>query len=929
MSPPGITVINGQHFTPIRGRQDELKVIGAQIDSLLSGNGVVLVIEGAPGIGKSRLVVELLAIAEGAGVRTLVGEAFENQRSIPFFTLFTATLRSDPPVGDIDLLRRLGGSADLGFWVVHELREAIRTAAATAPLVIVLEDIHWADNGTLLALRELAAEQNGPVLWVLTARSGAGGPALPDTLAVLRQANATFMRVAPMPPDALSDMVSDALRANVDESLLTLVAKANGNPFLVGKIVGGLRAEGRLEVAGGRAMATGPELPRNLNSCMKQNLDQLSEGASELVRVAAVLPERFSARLLAGMLERQPALLLSALAEAGRAGLLVEDGDQLRFGHDLLREVARNMLPQSLLRAMERQSVSIMAALGAPPAALAVQLARSAERGDVEAIALLRRAANVTSRTDASGAADLSLRALDLMPVDDAEHGRLVAETVALLNRAARYEESEGLAVEALSRASAEEEAEIRLRLPSFTRRSAKRRAAENRRALELGDISEVTRARHLALLAYNSMLDDVDGDQRAMADEAVAAASASGDMASKIVADLTVTCFNGADGHVCRALEDLRELCALGRTNELPVAHLLASNFYANLLAVVGRLDEAADQVATGIERARQERNTLASDVWETIDGMVHLAAGRLSEARDAAEPLTLPERDDATELDLVRIGVLAQVAVSTDDRNLLQQMATHAHDIYPGAASVVRCRAAHVLALAAWHRGDLSDALRWFSDEIRLLGTLLAPQAVDQLILGARIASATGDAGLRERVRAATDKLRHDAQEIPLFAAVARYVGAILDSDADGLVSATDLLQATSRPLLYAAAAEDAGRKLVQSGRTEEAVRQLIVAFETYSRLGATADARRVAREMKPLGIERRIVSQPRATTGWESLTGSELKVVHLIARGASNRATAEQLHLSLHTVKTHVHNVFAKLEISSRAQLAELTP
>jgi hypothetical protein len=62
-----------------------------------------------------------------------------------------ATLRADPPVGDADALRRLGGSEDLRYWVVHDLADAIHAAAAQTPLAIVLEDIHWADNGTLLA----------------------------------------------------------------------------------------------------------------------------------------------------------------------------------------------------------------------------------------------------------------------------------------------------------------------------------------------------------------------------------------------------------------------------------------------------------------------------------------------------------------------------------------------------------------------------------------------------------------------------------------------------------------------------------------------------------------------------------------------------------------------------------------------------------
>src|SRR4029079_6819251 len=114
-------------------------------------------------------------------------------------------------------------------------------------------------------------------------------------------------------------------------------------------------------------------LPRRLGAGMQQRLDLLSAGAGEVVRVAAVLPDRFSASLLAAMLGRQPASLLSALEEAVRADLFVEDDDQLRFRHDLLREATRQSLPQSLRRAMERQSASIMLRLGAAPAAVATQ----------------------------------------------------------------------------------------------------------------------------------------------------------------------------------------------------------------------------------------------------------------------------------------------------------------------------------------------------------------------------------------------------------------------------------------------------------------------------------------------------------------------------------------------------------------------------
>ena len=916
------------HIPPIRGRADELKVIGALVSAVTQGRGGVLVIEGPPGIGKSRLLTEVLALADKGGVRALFGEAFEYQQTVPFFSLFMATLRADPPVGDAEALRRLGTSADVHYWVVHDLQGAIHAAASRIPLAILLEDIHWADNATLLALRSLAATRpDVPVLWVLTARTGAGGPAVRETLTALEREDARFLRLAAITPDAVADIVQDAVRANADASLLRLAVKTHGNPFLLTELLRGLDEDGRLDIGGGRAVATGDTLPRRLSDTMQQRLDQLSNGASQVVQVAAVLPDQFSVRLLAAMLERRPTALVSAVDEAVRADLLIEDGDQMRFRHDLLREATRQSLPQSLRRAMERQSATIMLDMGAAPEEVATQLARSAEVGDQAAIAALRQAAQSVANSDPGAASDLSKRALELQPPQDPGRGPLVTETIVLLNRATRYEEAQRLASTTLSAALApEEEAKIRLRLPTVTTDTTTGHIEENRRALQLPHLSDVTRARHRAWLAYNLAMHGQHGHDSAAANEAAAAAASTGDLESSILSGIALACLDCANGYAGRALHRVEELQALIPADDM-TAHHLAAIHLANLLAVVGRLEDATALVAGRTEKSQKEHDAMGLHIWALTAGVVQVAAGRLSAARAAVEWLPTPDRTGSTYVDARRMFTLAEVAARTDDRTLLLETVSEARDAYSNGSPAVRREAAGVLGRAAWQRSDVHEAVRWLGGDISLLVTPLVPTVFDQLTLTARVASTAGDAGLRARLLDVVDVLECERPGIPLFANVAQHTRGILERNADALAAVASALHSSSRPLLYASAAEDAGGELSRAQRNAEALDQLNAAFDTYIECEAIADARRVGRELRRLGVERRIVSQQRAKTGWDSLTDSELTVVNLIAQGATNRSVATELHLSPHTVKTHVHNAFAKLGIASRAQLAQL--
>jgi DNA-binding CsgD family transcriptional regulator/ribosomal protein S28E/S33 len=918
---------------PIRGRDDELRVVRERGAALAKRRGGVVVVEGPPGIGKTRLLQEFTARADKS-VRSLFGQAFEYQQTVPFAPLFMATLRADPAIGQASTLRRVGagsGSADLRYLVVHDLQAAIGAAALKAPIQIVLDDIHWADHATLLAVRSLTAGLAGaPVLWVLATRAGAGGPAVATTVSLLERDGARVLRLNAVGPPAVADIVADVLHAEADASLLSLADKAHGNPFLVMELIQGLQEENRITVTRGRASVDGQELPRRLTATMQERLDRLSADARRVVQVASVLPDSFSAGLLAEMLERRPIGLISAVEEAVRADLLTEDdppASGLRFRHDLLRQATRQSMPQSLRRAMERDVVSVLLEGGAAPAEVATQLARSAEVGDKAAIRALRQAAQSLAASDPSTAADISKRALQLLPWQHRARGPLVAETVVLLNQAMRYGEAQQLAAATLSdNLSPQEEADVRLGLSMLSPRPAGQRAEENRRALELDSVSDLTRARHLGWLAYNLAMDGQTGDVRRAVDDALRAAASTDDTLSTVLAEVSLALVNCADGHAGDTEESLDRLAALTRSAKPGAVQHFAAVNRAILLATLGQLDEAITSVSGSLGLARAQRNQMAIQLLTQIQALIHLAAGRLQTARATVESLPEQERITWTRIG-GRIGLmtLARVAAHTNDRSLLREVAIHARDAYAAAGPAHRREGMAALADAAWRRGDTQEAQRWLTDDFTLLQTPLWAVDLDHLVLAARVAAATGDAGLRARVLHAAELLTGEEPGAPLFNAVAQHARAILERDGDALVAAAKSLSELSRPLLHAAAAEDAGMELARINRTPESLDELNVAFETYLRCGATADAQRVGQVLRTHGISRRIVGKPRPQRGIDSLTDSELKVAHLVAAGATNRAVAQRLFLSPHTVNSHLRNAFAKLGIRSRTELS----
>ncbi len=172
----------------------------AVIDRRVAGGGGVLLVYGPDGAGRSRLTRELVHRAERAGARVLRAGASRG-RGAPFAPLLEAALGAEPPIGDLWTLRKLTAQPDtervgVAHWVLHDLRSALRAAAANGPMVIVVDDLQWADADTAMAIGALAADlRDAGVLWVLAARRAEVSPVVGDLLTELEWGGAEVLRL--------------------------------------------------------------------------------------------------------------------------------------------------------------------------------------------------------------------------------------------------------------------------------------------------------------------------------------------------------------------------------------------------------------------------------------------------------------------------------------------------------------------------------------------------------------------------------------------------------------------------------------------------------------------------------------------------------------------------------------------------------------
>ncbi|MEA2549829.1 MAG: hypothetical protein QOE42_2427, partial [Chloroflexota bacterium] len=170
----------------IQGRESEIGLIGALLDSVVSGSGGVIVIEGASGIGKSRLLLEGVLDAKRRGMRFGVAMAEPADRAVELAALLGALFDGPEPLLDRSALPPIGAEPGQRFWVLRDLEILLEQAAAARPLVIVIDDAQWADAGTAAALRSLTRALAGSAIaWLVAWRPSP--ESAPDAASAIEQ----------------------------------------------------------------------------------------------------------------------------------------------------------------------------------------------------------------------------------------------------------------------------------------------------------------------------------------------------------------------------------------------------------------------------------------------------------------------------------------------------------------------------------------------------------------------------------------------------------------------------------------------------------------------------------------------------------------------------------------------------------------------
>jgi ATP/maltotriose-dependent transcriptional regulator MalT len=954
----------------IVGRRREQAALVSALARLRFRRTSWLTVAGEAGIGKTRLLASLVDEAEARGHLVLTGRGVELERELPFgiwvdaLDDFAAGLGRERlerlARGQLVELGRVlpaaaegapepGGLQPERYRAHRAVRSLLQGLAGNASgLVLVLDDVHWADDASVELIEHLLRRPPAAaVLIVLAHRAGQAPVPLTAALtAAARESHVTEVVLEPLSGDEAGELLGERVPAPLREALYR---QSGGNPFYLEELARAPLAHG----AAGMMAADGEpvHVPTAVAAALGEEIERLPDAARRLAWGAALAGDPAELELAAAAAELSPDAALGAIDELLAAGVLLPTSVPRRYGfrHPIVRRAVYEAASEAWrLRAHAR----VADALADRPRALAARahhLELCAAVGDEAALAVLEQAGHEAAPRAPAVAARRFAAALRLLAGEDDDPsvaGRRLGLLIALASAEAATGDLEG-ALEHLQETltlvdpGAVEVLGALVALCAACENLLGRHDAAHARLLRALEALPAERPAAVASLHAELAADALyDSDFAAMADWAERAETAAGALGARPLEALACAlgCFaayglgrpSDRDSARTRAATLVDGLS----DDELP-ARLDAIHYLGFAEYFCERYDDAIRHLERGIAVSRAVGH--GQFLIPMMVGLAHAleTRGRLEEAVETAtaavEAARLSANRQITGFALVAeamtrgsVGDVAGALAAGDEAVALLEgldpsvltVATHAHVgvTWMDIGEPQRCL-------------DQMDAI---GDEAFALiepgrrGWLYAVMARAQLELGHRDEA--------ERLLERSDELGRGL-ELPLFDAWllhARGLLALADGD-DERAAALAVEAAECADHVHAAVAAArcrtlAGTALGRLGRRDEATAALTRAEQELGAAGAARHRDEAARELRRLG--RRVPGRQRRTAGegLAGLSGREREIADRVALGRTNREIAEELFLSPKTIEGHLTTVFAKLGVTSRAEVAE---
>jgi DNA-binding CsgD family transcriptional regulator len=925
-------------------REDEVAQLATRLDAAAAGDGSVVAIEGAAGIGKSMLVAAAVQRAGEAGMLVLSARCGELEQDFGYGVvrqLFGAPLAA---MSSEERGRSLSGAAGLAAAalsvgetetghcanpgaVLHGLYWLTANLAAEQPLLIVVDDAHWADSASIAFLSYLARRIEGLASLVVYATRVAEGAG--DVLPASAEPGlvGTVLRPRVLSDRATAELVGRLLGADSSEEFARACQTATGgNPFLLGELLRALQADG-IVPSKESCDAVARIAPDTISRAILARLRRLGATATALAFAVAVLGRSADLRHAAALAD----LDLGAAGEAADAltrAAVLRDARPLEFIHPVVRTTIYAEIPAAQRAASHRRAAQLLESEGAAPAELAAHLLATDPIGDPAVVECLRAAAVEVRDRGANDAAcaylaralaeppRAAVRADILFALGSAALAVGRADAIGCLREALEGDLDPGLRLAAgleftaalVHGGQVAQGIELLEELGDGLVADGEVEAAMQieGRWLCVAQLDPATCGRVTARLArYEGRLRGDSNGERLL---------------------LTSMAFDAAHRQVSSTYAaDLAERGLAGGRLLLEQYPHAANFVLATWTLVVADRLERADQLMTlAIEHALARGSVLAFAIATAHRCHVRLRQGQIADAEAEARSC-LEGAGHAWILGrpLLIACVLDAMVERTGPeacRTFLAEQDVE-EDLATGAAT------SRLLLSRGHHRlvaGDPAGALRDF-EQIRSR-ELRSGREMNGFATRGSMALAHARLGEHEHARELAEQELERARiwGAPSTLSFALRVAGTVAGGDEGIELLRQAASSVAHsPALYerALALTEYGAALRRAGHRREAREPLREALALADRGGAHRTAARARDELLASGARPRRA----ALTGADSLTPSERRVCRLAGDGLTNREIAQALFVTVRTVEGHLRQAYIKLDISRREQLA----